>query len=88
MRKIKPKEDEYMMDRPMSGSKTKEKAPKVYPRLRMDHEFFPEARKWEVGKEYEVKLKLKMTGLSISKMQNDSEFDIVGIETKDGKGEE
>lgn len=53
---------------------------KIYPTVRLTHEFFPETKKWEVGKEYEVTLKLKMTGLSIARWQNDSEFDIVGFE--------
>lgn len=59
----------------------KDEAPKkYYPNLRMTHEFFPETKKWEVGKEYTVTLKLKMTGLSIAKYQNDSEFDIIGAD--------
>jgi len=75
MRKVEPKTDDY--DRPMSS---KEKKVKVYPQLRLDHESFPETKKWEVGKEYTIKLKLKMTGLSISRFQNDSEFYITGFE--------
>lgn len=63
-------------------SRTKGKSKKTYPHMRMEHQFFPEAKKWEVEKEYTVTLKLKMTGLSISRFQNDSEFDIVGIDIK------
>lgn len=70
----------------------KDKEPKkIYPTIRLAHEFFPETKKWEVGKEYEVTLKLKMTGLSIARWQNDSEFDIIGFECegmKDEKKEE
>lgn len=87
MRKIEPKVDEYMIDGPVGIAKSKKEPTKVYPRLRLEHQFFPETKKWEVGKEYVVEMKVKMTGLSISKFQNDSEFDIVGFET-DGKGED
>lgn len=63
--------------------KTSKKEPKkIYPRIVMQHEFFPETKNWKVGKEYEVKLKLKMTGLSIARFQNDSEFEIHGIESE------
>lgn len=79
IRKIEPKVDE------MFASPTKGEKKKTFPRLRLEHQFFPEAKKWEVGKEYTVTLKLKMTGISISKFQNDSEFDIIGFEVKESK---
>ena len=79
MRKIEPKVEE-MTDGP---AMVKSKEPKkIYPRLRMEHQFFPETKKWEVGKEYTVTLQLKMVGLSIARFQNDSEFEITGIEVK------
>ena len=53
---------------------------KVFPRFRIELIHLPEAKKWDIGKEYTVTLKLKMTGISISKFQNDSEFDIIGID--------
>jgi len=77
---IKPKEDDMMVGEAVSGGMKKKKSMKIFPHMRMEHQFFPEAKKMEVGKEYEVTLKLKCTGLSISKFQNDSEFDIVGVE--------
>ena len=77
MIKIKPKES-GMDSMPISESS--DKKAKVYPRLCLKHEFIPEVKDWEVGKEYEITLKLKMTGLSISKFQNDSEFDILAYE--------
>ena len=77
MRKIKPKEEEGMSNTPK-----KHVAEKMYPRFRIELEHMPEAKKWEMGKEYTVTLKLKMTGLSISKYQNDSEYDIIGIDIK------
>lgn len=81
MRKIEPESENYMESGPMVGNMKKGKEPiKTYPRLRLEHKFFPEAKKWEVGKTYKVELELKMTGLSISKFQNDSEFDIVGFD--------
>ena len=66
----------------------KEKALKVYPRVRLEHEHFPEAKKWKVGKTYRVTMELKMTGLSISRFQNDSEFEIHGIEAGEAGREE
>ncbi len=89
MRKIEPESESYMESGPMVGSPKKGKEPiKTYPRLRLEHKFFPEAKKWEVGKTYKVELELKMTGLSISKFQNDSEFDIVGFGDESGESEE
>lgn len=59
----------------------------IYPSLRMELTHLPEAKKWEIGKEYTITLKLKMTGISISRYQNDAEFEIheLGI---DGQKEE
>ncbi len=81
IKKITPKQDEFM-DGSSVGSKKKDR--KVFPHLRLQHEFFPETKKWEVGKEYTVTLKLKQTGLSISKFQNDSEFDIIAYDPEAG----
>lgn len=79
MRKIVPKEnDENGME--ISDSSSKKKKIKEFPRLRLEHEFFSEAKKHEVEKEYTFKVKVKMTGLSISKFQNDSEYDIIEFE--------
>ena len=83
MRKIEPKIDEMG---PTESGKKREPI-KVYPRLRLEHQFFPEVKKWDVEKEYTMTLKVKMIGLSISKFQNDSEFDIIGFETDSEKGE-
>ena len=77
MHKIQPKTEEMMTSMPSSGKIKKGESTKTYPHIRMEHQFFPETKKWEVGKEYTVCLKLKMTGLSIAKYQNDSEFDII-----------
>ena len=86
MRKIEPEVQEYMNSGPTVGTAKKSKEPKkFYPTLRLEHKFFPEAKKWEVGKMYKVTLELKQTGLSISKFQNDSEFEIQGFESKDMK---
>ena len=66
-------------------SSKKKEPKKIYPHLRLEHHFFPEVKKWEVENEYMITLKLKMTGLSISRFQNDSEFDIIGIDIKSDK---
>ena len=69
-----------MTDGPMVGSpiKSKKEPKKIYPRLRLEHEFFPEAKDQKVGKTYTITLKVKMTGLSIARFANDSEYDIIG----------
>lgn len=59
------------MDSPV---KTEDKP--VYPTFRIELVHLPEAKKWEIGKEYTLKFKLKMTGISISRYQNDAEFEI------------
>ena len=76
LRKIQPKSDRLMMDGPAEKMADK----KVYPRFRIELEHLPEAKKWDIGKEYTVTMKLKMTGISISRFQNDSEFDILAID--------
>lgn len=89
MKKVTPKIEDYMTDGPMVGSpsKSKKEPKKIYPRLRLEHTFFPEAKDQKVGKTYTVELKVKMTGLSIARFQNDSEYDIVGYEFGEEKGE-
>ena len=76
------------MEPSVVGLSKSKKQTKVYPRLRLEHEFFPETKKWEVGKEYMIEMRVKMTGLSISKFQNDSEFDIIGFDSEDAKEED
>jgi len=78
MHKIEPKTDDMMVG--SSVGMKKGEPVKTFPRITMSHDFFPETKKWEVGKEYEVCLKLKMTGISISKYQNNSDFDIIGCD--------
>lgn len=84
MRKIKPKQDEMMLSSG-PGIMTKKKAEPIYPRLRIDLEHLPEAKKWDIGKEYELNLKLKMVGISISRFDNNAEFEIreLGCEGED-----
>ena len=74
MRKIIPKERESL------GCHEKRKDKKYYPMFRIDIKHMPEAKKWDLDKEYTVKLKLKMVGISQSQYQNDSEFEIIGID--------
>lgn len=53
---------------------------KFFPNFRIELVHLPEAKKWDIGKEYTIALKLKMTGVSISRYQNDASFDIIGID--------
>jgi hypothetical protein len=77
IKKITPKKNRSMIE-------CSEKGPSpTYPHLRVELEHLPEAKKWDIGKEYTIELQLKMTGISISRFQNDVEFDIVGM--SDGK---
>ena len=46
IREIKPRTPEYIEDVPIGKSKKKDN--KIYPRLRLEHEYFQEAKKWEV----------------------------------------
>lgn len=87
MHKIEPKVDEMGPEVESSGKMKKNEPIKTYPHFRMEHQFFPETKNWEVEKEYTMTLKVKMTGLSISRFQNDSEFDILGFGTGDEKEE-
>lgn len=61
----------------------------IYPHFRIELTHLPEAKKWEIGKEYTIKMGLKMTGISISRYQNDAEFEIheIGIEGAEEKKE-
>ena len=71
-----------MMDTPV---KTEDKP--IYPSFRIELSHLPEAKKWDIGKEYTLTLKLKMIGLSMSRYQNDAEFEIhmLGIGGEDKK---
>lgn len=62
------------------------KSEPVYPRFRIDLEHLPEAKKWRVGEEYEISMRVKMMGLSISRFDNSVEFDIKEIETGEVEG--
>ena len=79
MRKIVPKTHEGLSATSPSG---KEKP--HFPTFRIELIHLPEAKKWDVGSEYMVTLKLKQTDISISRFQNDAEFDIIGINPKGG----
>ena len=79
MRKITPKTHEGLSATSPSG---KEKP--HFPTFRIELVHLPEAKKWDVSSEYMVTLKLKQTGISISRFQNDAEFDIIGINPEGG----
>ena len=59
----------------ISGNK-KKKSEKIYPKFEVRHEYMPDAKDLEVGDYYELKMKVKVVGLSISKYRNDTEFEI------------
>ena len=82
MRKIKPKKSEGMM-----ATSKKESSQPIWPSFRIELTHLPEAKKWEIGEEYEIGLKVKMTGLSISRYQNDAEFEIKEIEPEGAEEE-
>ena len=77
MRAIEPKTNSSMG---LDESPKKDK--KYYPTFRIDLKHLPEAKKWDLDKEYTVTLKLKMVGISQAKYQNDAEFEIIGIDPK------
>lgn len=85
MRKIKPKTDKYM-EPSVAGLKKGESKP-VYPTVRIDLEHIPEAKDWKVGNTYRIEMEVKMTGISQSRFDNSSEFEIRKIEADDDAGE-
>ena len=80
MRKIKAKTDKMMTDSP---AKVNEKP--YYPTFRIDLDHIPEAKKWEINNHYKITMDVKMVGISQSKYQNDSEFEIREIETAESE---
>lgn len=86
-----------MTDTPALSTKGNE----IWPTFRIELIHLPEAKKWKIGEEYTISMKVKMTGISQSRFQNDAEFEIKEIEaegsteddsedtseSKDGKGE-
>ena len=75
MRIIKPK-------KPSEISEVSARA--NYPNFGIDLQYLPEAKKWQIGKDYTIILKTKMTGLNIDEGINGEygrvSFDIRGIE--------
>ena len=56
-----------------------------YPTFYISTDHLPEAKKWEVGKTYDITIRVKQTGFSMrkgrdGKEQGNANFDIVGIE--------
>ena len=73
MRKIKPEE--------MKGVEVPSKGEhkKVYPSFRIDLKHLPQAKKWEVGKNYVLTLELEQTGISMDEYRNEASFEIHGL---------
>lgn len=74
MRKIKPEKLKDEFDGPKSMEKL------VYPEFKIKLKHLPEAKDWEVGENYTLKLHIKQTGLNMDKFRNDATFEIRGIE--------
>ena len=86
MKKVIPETMEHMEDGPVCGTPKKSKeSKKIFPKLRLENNFFPETKEQEVGKTYKIELEVKMVGLSISRFSNDSEYYITGYDIKDIK---
>lgn len=65
------------------GVMKKEKSDKIYPKVRIDLQHLPEAKKWDIGKSYKIEMEVKMVGISISKYDNSAEFEIRKIGSED-----
>lgn len=64
------------------------KSKPIYPTVRLDLEHLPEAKDWKIGKTYRIEMMVKMIGISQSRFDNSSEFEIRNIEADDDtKGE-
>ena len=72
-RRIKVKTEKKLM----------EEAPleKIWPTFRLDLEHLPEAKKWDIGKEYRLALEVELTGLNIEEEErhSDARFNIKGV---------
>jgi hypothetical protein len=71
----------------MSAGPMMDSSPYIYlPNFRLEKKDMPEIAKWDVGKTYELKVKVRMTGYEEHKSLNseegraNGEFDIIGIE--------
>lgn len=87
MRKIKPKQDEYMVGGGVGPLKQGKSKP-IYPTISLGLEHIPEAKNWKVGKTYRIELELKMTGISQGRYRNEAEFEVHGIEPESDADEE
>lgn len=84
MRKVKPKQDEYVTGPALKAKKSEPR----YPSMRLDLDTIPEAKNWKVGESYRIEVEVKMTGLSQSRYDNSAEFEIRKIEADDEVGED
>lgn len=78
IRKIKPKS----FDGEMIGGKS-EKV-KVYPKIRFSLKDLPEAKDWEVGKEYFLKLFVKQVGLHMENDFQEVVFEVRAVDADQG----
>ena len=70
---IKPKERKENLEMPRK---------EIYPRFSIGLEHLPEAKKWEIGKEYILGLKLEMTGITIEENYSNVSFEVKAIEAE------
>lgn len=85
MRDVKPKQDEELTVSSGPGKPLKKQKPEpIYPRVRIELDTLPEAKKWEVGDLYEIRMQVRMVGLSISRYDNSADFEIrkIGVESE------
>jgi len=79
IRTIKPKSKKEMKsEMPMRDS---------YPGFHIDTEHLPEAKKWDIGSEHMLVLKVKQTEISQHKDYGSANFDITGIGVVEKKGD-
>ena len=75
IRKIKPK----TFDDIFEGKPSKKK---VYPKIRFSLKDLPEAKDWEIGKEYFLKLQIKQVGLHIGDGFDGAVFELRAIDAE------
>lgn len=67
----------------MYPSEVSKAADVIYPNVSLSLDALPEAKDWKVGKTYDVTLRVKQTGMHLSKGKSgdngSAQFDIVGI---------
>lgn len=88
MRKITPKQDEYMTGSGPGKPMKKEKAKPIYPKFSIGLEHLPEAKSMKLGDHAHIQIHGKLSRLSQGGYDNSAEFEIHGIgHKKKSKGD-